>query len=167
MADSILSIITTTTINNKNNHHECGKPDCKILGTKRCSGCLIELYCSTECQKKEWKIHRILCICMKDSNRLLSFEEIQVVVFDVLRLMNKKDGTRSGIRIAEYLLSLIVYPYGERIEGKSYRERNSSIIENYMVEVIMSRSVCNYISENYFVLDKYRNSAMVYFQKAL
>ncbi|KAF2133075.1 hypothetical protein P153DRAFT_284244, partial [Dothidotthia symphoricarpi CBS 119687] len=40
---------------------ECNKP-----GATRCSGCQSSLYCSKECQKKGWPMHRFLCKTLKD-----------------------------------------------------------------------------------------------------
>jgi len=35
---------------------ECGKP-----GTKRCSRCGQEAYCSADCQRKAWRTHKLVC----------------------------------------------------------------------------------------------------------
>lgn len=32
-----------------------------VTGVKRCSGCLEIYYCSTECQKFHWTIHKVQC----------------------------------------------------------------------------------------------------------
>ena len=37
---------------------------CSVCGEKsslRCSNCLGALYCSVECQKKDWKTHKVIC----------------------------------------------------------------------------------------------------------
>jgi len=35
----------------------CNKKDCKL----KCSQCLYSYYCSTVCQKQDWKNHKIIC----------------------------------------------------------------------------------------------------------
>ena len=34
---------------------------CKSATKKRCGGCFIEMFCSRECQVKEWSTHKIVC----------------------------------------------------------------------------------------------------------
>jgi hypothetical protein len=34
---------------------------CDQIGTKGCSACLKEVYCSGECQKDDWKAHKMMC----------------------------------------------------------------------------------------------------------
>ncbi len=40
---------------------ECARLDCDQVGAKACSGC----YCCVECQKKDWKTHKIFCNLVK------------------------------------------------------------------------------------------------------
>ncbi|KAK4099165.1 hypothetical protein N658DRAFT_174868 [Parathielavia hyrcaniae] len=39
----------------------CGKPGSEEVRLKKCSRCLEAVYCSAECQKKDWKKHRMEC----------------------------------------------------------------------------------------------------------
>jgi hypothetical protein len=39
----------------------CGLRDCKNVGIHLCSGCGEEIYCSKECQKKDWSDHKLAC----------------------------------------------------------------------------------------------------------
>ncbi|PSN72459.1 hypothetical protein BS50DRAFT_583994 [Corynespora cassiicola Philippines] len=37
----------------------CGA--CKEIGTLRCGGCKNMHYCGSECQRKDWRVHKLLC----------------------------------------------------------------------------------------------------------
>ena len=39
--------------------NECEK--CEGNANKRCSGCRLVFYCSTACQKQDWKFHKVTC----------------------------------------------------------------------------------------------------------
>ena len=41
---------------------KCSKCDSVLYGRiRRCSGCNVTGYCSTECQKGDWKVHKMFC----------------------------------------------------------------------------------------------------------
>lgn len=42
---------------------KCGNPECpgKVKEMLKCSGCRVTFYCCVECQKEDWKAHRLLC----------------------------------------------------------------------------------------------------------
>lgn len=58
----------------------CWYPDYRQPRTKFCTACLNEGYCSSECQKKDWKIHKIICPYMKDSEKLIGGEKIEPIL---------------------------------------------------------------------------------------
>lgn len=72
----------------------CGLPSCSNVGVKLCSGCFKKVYCCAECKKADWKKHRISCPYKKDSDRLISFDKIKVVVNDLRTLVMVKQETR-------------------------------------------------------------------------
>ncbi|CAF9932803.1 MAG: hypothetical protein ALECFALPRED_005382 [Alectoria fallacina] len=39
----------------------CANPDCTAQGTKRCTGCQRASYCSSTCQKQDWRNHKSAC----------------------------------------------------------------------------------------------------------
>jgi hypothetical protein len=41
--------------------YACGNPSCDKTGSKRCSVCKVERYCSRECQTNHWSVHRDEC----------------------------------------------------------------------------------------------------------
>jgi hypothetical protein len=46
----------------------CGECKKKDYGYKKCSGCEITRYCSTECQHKHWKAHKAQCKIYQKEN---------------------------------------------------------------------------------------------------
>ena len=42
----------------------CCMVGCGSLGTKSCGACGVVSYCSVECQKGDWKVHKHSCINM-------------------------------------------------------------------------------------------------------
>jgi hypothetical protein len=43
----------------------CARPGCYELGLSRYSICLREPYCSADCQKGDWKSHKLICETLK------------------------------------------------------------------------------------------------------
>lgn len=112
---------------------KCARPDCHVPAKESCSGCDRERYCGRICQNSDWKIHKLLCpILTKLSIKLLQpFREIIPIIYEIL-LSKKGD----DIRILEHLLIYVDYQFGNRVIGKTYRERvDGERISNYEVEV--------------------------------
>jgi hypothetical protein len=66
---------------------ECARTDCDQKGIASCSVCMSEFYCGAECQKKDWKTHKKVCIYMKAVHhaKQLNKGEIKMLkVFDAL-----------------------------------------------------------------------------------
>lgn len=76
--------------------HICDKPNCKLQGIRRFSGWDTEYHCSIDCQKADWKIHKVLCPDMKaDGEKLLPFQIIKTI--DKLKFTSRalKEGLQS------------------------------------------------------------------------
>lgn len=43
----------------------CGQPECSNQGKLRCSACASISYCSSDCQKKHWPVHKLVCKSLK------------------------------------------------------------------------------------------------------
>lgn len=83
----------------------CARPCCKKLRLHICTACRNEGYCDIDCQRKDWKIHKILCIFMKNDKKLLPFTEVDAVVSKLQEHAELKKGTVGEIRILQYCLS--------------------------------------------------------------
>jgi len=46
----------------------CAAIDCENTGTKKCSGCLVARYCSSDCQKTHWNDHKRECKTLQKKN---------------------------------------------------------------------------------------------------
>ena len=58
----------------------CEKQD----STKKCAACKIAIYCSVECQKKDWAQHKPICgqsyaTYFAENKNLLKFEDFEVI----------------------------------------------------------------------------------------
>lgn len=128
----------------------CGRSHCRELKAKRCSGCMTEGYCSSDCQKADWKFHKLVCACMKNNDQLLPFRDITATVRKLSAQAELKNGI-SKIKILEYCLSFLEFQYGERIAGESFRKRevDGTRVDNWVVDFDFLILFCNNISETY------------------
>lgn len=93
-----MSTVTTTTNSKTSNCALCSKE-----ATKRCSRCKSTWYCSTECQKQDWKNHKK--IACNDG-----FQADQYTLhkreFDRIIQKYKLDTSQTSSRIADYLTTV-------------------------------------------------------------
>jgi hypothetical protein len=110
----------------------CARAGCLKTGTKRCSICLREAYCSSDCQKEDWKSHKLICKIVKTlSCELKPFSEVGPLV----EVTKENAKVQKSARILGHLISYIEFQFGNRIPRKSYRERNGDRVSNYIVEI--------------------------------
>jgi hypothetical protein len=132
---------------------ECARPGCFKISCNKCSACLIEQYCSGDCQKTDWKEHKKICKTLKKlSNELQPYTEVNQMITDINNapLKGEKD-----VRILGHLLSYAKFQFGISVPGKSYYERgNGNQIDKWDVEI-----------ENLWFI--YRNLANLYFDNQL
>jgi hypothetical protein len=117
---------------------KCARPDCLAKAKSSCSVCGREQYCSSSCQKLDWKIHKSMCpILKKLSTQLQPFHEVIQIKDEVLTSKKGKD-----CRVLEHLLSYLEYQFGGKVAGIDYRERgNGERINNWEVEVEILHAV--------------------------
>jgi hypothetical protein len=121
----------------------CARHGCLKVGVNRCSICLREPYCSGECQKNDWKLHKSICkILKKLSHQLQPYHEVLRVIEEMrVGIPGKKKPQK--LRVLGHLLSYADYQFGGRIVGKSYRERgNGERIDNWRVEIEVLIPIC-------------------------
>lgn len=54
---------------------------CKNPRSSRCSGCANTRYCSTACQKKDWKTHKLVCKAFADAGPRPSSDHFRALLF--------------------------------------------------------------------------------------
>jgi tetratricopeptide (TPR) repeat protein len=123
---------------------ECGRPSCVEIATKKCSACNTETYCSPECQRLDWKIHKSMCVHMKNPNQLLPFDELLRIIMEHEKQTQRTNLRETEkIRLMRYYLSFSIFQFGDRVEGKDYRERlNGFRIDNWRAEIVLLGRPC-------------------------
>jgi hypothetical protein len=111
----------------------CARPGCFKTGTKMCSACLREPYCSGECQNIDWKSHKLICKTLKKLSRdLQPYAEVDRILWEIDEVQ-----PNANRRILDHVLSYSQYQFGNRILQQSYRQReNGEMIDNYEVEIV-------------------------------
>jgi hypothetical protein len=123
---------------------KCALPGCSIPSKSSCSVCEREQYCGSNCQKLDWKIHKLMCpILKKLSTQLQPLIEVIRIKNEILILKKEKDP-----RVLGHLLSYLEHQFGEKITGIDYRERgNGERISNWEVEVMVLYYICSRLAD--------------------
>ncbi|KAF2820473.1 hypothetical protein CC86DRAFT_113524 [Ophiobolus disseminans] len=56
---------------------------CNKVGVKQCSSCANARYCSTQCQKQDWKQHKIICGAFQALEERPSPKHIRAILFPI------------------------------------------------------------------------------------
>lgn len=138
----------------------CGHPNCNQPRNKACSGCLKEGYCSPECQKEDWKVHKILCKCKKNDHRFTHLDDCMPIIAKFMGLAESNrsinyNSTTVEIRILEYCLSFAEFQFGKRnaAYGDYGRDDGSNCSISYFnAEINTFHRLLFDISEGYYKL---------------
>jgi tetratricopeptide (TPR) repeat protein len=125
---------------------QCARPDCQTIAKSSCSSCGREQYCGSDCQKLDWKAHKLICpILKKLPNKLQSYKEAVQIINEILT-SNKGNNAR----ILEHLLSYADYQFGEHVAGSKYRERSDGQrIDNWNVDISIFLKISTRITDIY------------------
>jgi hypothetical protein len=117
---------------------QCAQPAYKSLGKHSCSGCGLELYCGSNCQKSDWKTHKSLCPLLKKlSKNFQPFREANRVINKMLSANNV-----SNARVLEHLMSFADFQSGSEIIGIGFRRRgDGQRISNWEVDINILLSI--------------------------
>ena len=116
----------------------CHQHGCGNRQTKACSACGDAYYCCINCQKKDWKVHKLLCVDMaKLTKSILGVEEVNKLVIKISDRAETLGGEKKiakAIRVLEKCLIFVQYQYGPHVPGKSYCIRpNGDRVDNLTV----------------------------------
>jgi tetratricopeptide (TPR) repeat protein len=119
----------------------CASPGCLRGGIHRCSICLRELYCSGECQKGDWKLHKLICKTLKKfSCQLQPYQEVARVIEEIV--LERPTRVQLEVRLLRHLISFAEHQFGDRVPGKTYRERgDGDRMDNWLVEIVIFCSI--------------------------
>jgi hypothetical protein len=123
---------------------ECALPDCNKKGKNACSGCVKEFYCSAECQKADWKAHKIACNLIKlmPVAVLPSFRDVCIVIDSVMKLTDAqiaKLGSKKYVGLIDNSIKFVNHQAGKRVECKATYERaNGDLIDAWVVGALSS-----------------------------
>jgi hypothetical protein len=127
---------------------ECAGPDCHVFEhLSKCSSCDRELYCCGECQKGDWKVHKLTCSTLKKLPRQLqSIENVFQLIEDINKELPIKN--HAALRILEHLMTHVKQQFGDRVPGSDYRQRgNGEETPNYAVEIFLMIPLYQKMSE--------------------
>jgi tetratricopeptide (TPR) repeat protein len=125
---------------------KCARPDCQAAANSSCSGCGREIYCSSVCQKLDWKVHKLSCrILKKLSSQLQPYNEVVRITKEILASNKGND-----LRVLEHLLSCADYQFGQQVAGRDYRERiDGQRIDNWNVDIEILLQISHSMVEIY------------------
>jgi hypothetical protein len=155
----------------------CASFGCNQTGTKSCSSCLNEIYCSSECQKTDWKMHKKTCHLIKMmSDELLPFKDLHLAFQEVSTKIEERItelGVEGYVRLLYQAAKFAEHHFGERIAGSlSYSRDNGDILSHWEVEIdtlhnIYNQLACYNLFENYGGKEEdFWTEKIIYLQKS-
>jgi tetratricopeptide (TPR) repeat protein len=109
---------------------QCARPYCEKIARSRCSDCHRDRYCSGECQKSDWKDHKLICSTLKS---LSCDPQPYHQVVDVIKAFLRE---AANVRVLDHLLCYAEFQFGKPTASKDYRERgDTEKIDNWSVDM--------------------------------
>src|SRR5436305_8381639 len=92
----------------------CSASSCTNTGTLVCTGCATPAsrYCSKECQKRDWKIHKVRCASAQKSNCYL-----------IRATSSSSNSTTDPLDFAAYIDSFPLNDYGTEVGERAELKR--------------------------------------------
>jgi hypothetical protein len=147
---------------------QCARPACIKMGKSFCSVCEKDKYCGSECQKLDWKVHKLICPILKQfSKKVNPCVEVMSEICEIMSSTKRKDS-----RVIEHLLSFAENQFGKKVAGKAYPEReDGDHYSEWPADIILHKinarlvDICN---ENNLISKTTRNEKMFpYLEKSI
>jgi MYND finger len=126
--------------------HRCKKQNCKGAGTAYCSACQNEWYCSVECQRSDWKVHKITC-----GKKILPLQELQVSIRMAADQAKRYEEAGENVKAAAVYEKILIsseYQFGDHIPGTCCRQRrNGDMIEEWKLFTLRNMLTESYIQQ--------------------
>jgi MYND finger len=127
--------------------HRCKKKNCEGAGTAHCSACQNEWYCSVECQRSDWKVHKINC--GKKILPLLELQDSIRMAADQAKRYEEAGENVNAAAVYEKILISSEYQFGEHIPGTYCRQRrNGDMIEEWKLFTLRNMLTESYIQQH-------------------
>jgi hypothetical protein len=104
----------------------CKRQNCMRLGTSLCSACQHISYCCVDCQRANWKEHKITC-----GKKLLTENELNKFLVEKTHeasSLDLADGTGRSISVLQGAVLFVEYQLGDQVSGECFRRLKSGII---------------------------------------
>lgn len=133
---------------------QCHGYRCKKTGTKICAACRNSCYCSGECQKTDWKVHKLWC-ADKLPTKSLTIGEMTKLVRTAHEHVNKleEDGKCAAAAIImEMFIVFIESQFGPATNRSYVRKlRDGSTLDDMPLFVTRQRLTVLYATDNKFL----------------
>jgi hypothetical protein len=126
----------------------CKQPNCAAIGTKHCSACQNVWYCSVECQRANWKEHKVTC-----GKELLSERELYEFlsyIMPALDSLDRNDREGRSIRYLKTALLYAEYQFGYQVPGEWFRRRKDGVVikNDWPLFALRAKLTRCYINQN-------------------
>ena len=120
----------------------CHRLGCKKSGTKFCGACRDARYCSIQCQRADWKVHKLKCV-KKLINDFLHVDTVSQLIkksFDKAISLKAQRREDEAIEELENSILFANNQFGCRIHGETHRIRgNGDRVDDWQV---MTMPIC-------------------------
>ena len=116
----------------------CVNEDCGAAASSSCGACGLVWYCSSQCQKEDWKEnHKKECLDRKKLSSILTNSlDVETIVLRMLSISNRLliiNHVSKGIEIGEKCLAFLQRQCGSTIPGTCYcMMQNGTKVDNYL-----------------------------------
>jgi MYND finger len=126
----------------------CKRTNCTRLGTKHCSACQSVWYCSVECQRANWKDHKVTCgkklLTESELSRFLSDKTDKAASLDL------SDREGKNINFLKGAVLFAEYQFADLVAGEAYhRLKNGVVFKNdWLLFNLRDMLTESYINQN-------------------